>query len=135
VGPILPDAGANTALVSGVGHSCREAMGRQEAVMPYRDVQTHAMAHRSRVRCWALVGALALWGVLGWEVASVPALPIEYFAVGDSVASGRGLDDDETALSPVQARLSLASRRAVAGDLSGATIRPAGLLGHHNGDA
>lgn len=65
--------------------------------MPYPDVQTRVMAHRSRVRRWALVGALALWGVLGWEVASVPALPIEYFAVGDSVASGRGLDDDETA--------------------------------------
>jgi lysophospholipase L1-like esterase len=72
-------------------------MGRQEAIMPYPDVQTRVMAHRSRVRRWALVGALALWGVLGWEVASVPALPIEYFAVGDSVASGRGLDDDETA--------------------------------------
>jgi hypothetical protein len=33
--------------------------------MPYPDVQTRVMAHRSRVRRWALVGALALWGVLG----------------------------------------------------------------------
>ena len=65
--------------------------------MPYRDVQTSATAHRGRMEHWALVGALALWGVWGVGVGSLPALPIEYFAVGDSVASGRGLDDDETA--------------------------------------
>jgi lysophospholipase L1-like esterase len=65
--------------------------------MPYRDVRTSAIAHRNRMGHWVLVGALALWGVWGWGVRSVPALPIEYFAVGDSVASGRGLDDDETA--------------------------------------
>jgi lysophospholipase L1-like esterase len=46
---------------------------------------------------WALVGALALWGMWGWEGVSALALPIEYFAMGDSVASGYGLDDDGTA--------------------------------------
>jgi lysophospholipase L1-like esterase len=65
--------------------------------MPYRDVRTSAMTHRGRMGRWAVVSALALWGVWGWGVGSVPALPIEYFAVGDSVASGRGLDDDGTA--------------------------------------
>jgi lysophospholipase L1-like esterase len=63
----------------------------------YRDLQMSAIAHRSRVGRWVLVGALALWDVWGWGVASVPALPIEYFAMGDSVASSYGLADDETA--------------------------------------
>jgi lysophospholipase L1-like esterase len=58
---------------------------------------TNAMDHRRRVRRWALVGVLALWGVWGWGAGAVPALPIEYFAVGDSVASGYGLADDGTA--------------------------------------
>ena len=35
--------------------------------MPYRDVRTSAIAHRSRTGRRALVGALALWGVWGWE--------------------------------------------------------------------
>jgi lysophospholipase L1-like esterase len=65
--------------------------------MPYRGVQTSAIAHRDRMGRWILIGTLALWGVWGWGVRSVPALPVEYFAVGDSVASGRGLDDDEAA--------------------------------------
>ena len=65
--------------------------------MPYRGIQTSAIAHRDRMGRWILIGTLALWGVWGWGVRSVPALPVEYFAVGDSVASGRGLDDDETA--------------------------------------
>lgn len=65
--------------------------------MPYRGIQTSAIAHRDRMGRWILIGTLALWGVWGWGVRSVPALPVEYFAVGDSVASGRGLDDDEAA--------------------------------------
>jgi lysophospholipase L1-like esterase len=65
--------------------------------MPYRGVQTSAIAHRDRMGRWILIGTLALWGVWEWGVRSAPALPVEYFAVGDSVASGRGLDDDETA--------------------------------------
>jgi hypothetical protein len=74
--------------------------------MSYREVQTTdanacrgpgAMDHRSRTRDWALVDTLVLWGGRGWNVAIVPALPIEYFALGDSVASGYGLADDEMA--------------------------------------
>ena len=74
--------------------------------MSSRDVHTtdahagrgpDAMDHCSRARDWALVGALVLWGVWGWNIAIVSALPIEYFALGDSVASGYGLADDETA--------------------------------------
>ena len=51
--------------------------------------------HRSRAERWALAGVLVMWGVCRWG--AVSALPIEYFALGDSVASGRGLADDETA--------------------------------------
>jgi lysophospholipase L1-like esterase len=56
-----------------------------------------ALHHRRRMGRWALASVLVLGGVWGWGVVSVPALPIEYFALGDSVASGYGLADDETA--------------------------------------
>jgi lysophospholipase L1-like esterase len=73
--------------------------------MLYRDVQhgaapdvgwQRAPGHRSRVGRWALVGVLTMWGVWGWGAGAVPALPVEYFALGDSVASGYGLADDAT---------------------------------------
>jgi lysophospholipase L1-like esterase len=76
-------------------------MGHKVAIRPHRLVQTAdasdlrwmgAMDHRSRVGRWALVGVIVLWGVV-----IVRALPIEYFALGDSVASGYGLADDGTA--------------------------------------
>jgi lysophospholipase L1-like esterase len=75
-------------------------------MMPYQDAKTgaatalrgtRAMNRASRLRHWAIVSVLALWGVLGWDAADVLALPIEYFALGDSVASGYGLSADETA--------------------------------------
>jgi hypothetical protein len=47
-----------------------------------------------RVAWMSLIG---LWGSLGWGPGAVSALPIDYFALGDSVASGYGLADDETA--------------------------------------
>jgi lysophospholipase L1-like esterase len=54
--------------------------------------------HRgSLARPWALVGWFVLWGVFRWGLGSVLALPVEYFALGDSVASGHGLADDGTA--------------------------------------
>ncbi|MGH8071575.1 MAG: GDSL-type esterase/lipase family protein [Candidatus Entotheonellia bacterium] len=56
-----------------------------------------ARHHRSPARQWALVGGLVLWGVFRWGVGGVLALPVEYFALGDSVASGHGLADDGTA--------------------------------------
>jgi lysophospholipase L1-like esterase len=46
---------------------------------------------------WSVGSVLALWGVLGWGAGAVSVLPIDYFALGDSVASGYGLTDDETA--------------------------------------
>src|SRR5262245_31214489 len=55
------------------------------------------MDRASRLKRWAVVNVLALWGVLGWGAVAVSALPIDYFALGDSVASGYGLTDDETA--------------------------------------
>ena len=44
-----------------------------------------------------LLSLLGLWGSLGWGRGVAIALPIDYFALGDSVASGYGLADDETA--------------------------------------
>ena len=44
----------------------------------------------------ALLSLLGLWGSLGWGRGIGIALPIDYFALGDSVASGYGLADDET---------------------------------------
>jgi lysophospholipase L1-like esterase len=44
-----------------------------------------------------MLSVLVLWGVLGWGAGVVSALPIDYFALGDSVASGYGLADDGTA--------------------------------------
>jgi lysophospholipase L1-like esterase len=73
--------------------------------MLYQDVQWDvapdvgwqgALGHRGRVARWALVGVLAMWGVWGWGAGPAPALPVEYFALGDSVASGYGLTDDAT---------------------------------------
>jgi lysophospholipase L1-like esterase len=45
---------------------------------------------------WVRLGLLALLGAMGWGSVNVSALPIDYFALGDSVASGYGLDDDGT---------------------------------------
>jgi lysophospholipase L1-like esterase len=73
--------------------------------MPHRDAKaeatadvrwTRVMDQRGRVGRRALMGALAFWALWGWG-GVVSALPIEYFALGDSVASGRGLADDEAA--------------------------------------
>jgi lysophospholipase L1-like esterase len=50
----------------------------------------------SRPGRWALISLLTLWKVLGLAIVSAPALPIDYFALGASVASGYGLADDET---------------------------------------
>jgi hypothetical protein len=47
-----------------------------------------------RIEWLSLIG---LWGSLPWGPGAVSALPIDYFALGDSVASGYGLADDETA--------------------------------------
>jgi lysophospholipase L1-like esterase len=58
---------------------------------------THAVGQPSRPARLMLAGLLGLCGVLGLAVVAAPALPIEYFALGDSVASGHGLADDETA--------------------------------------
>ena len=58
---------------------------------------THAIGQLTRPARLVLVGLLGLCGALGVAVAAAPALPIEYLALGDSVASGRGLADDETA--------------------------------------
>jgi hypothetical protein len=44
-----------------------------------------------------LLSLLGLWGSLGWGRGVGIALPIDYFALGDSVASGYGLANDETA--------------------------------------
>ena len=44
----------------------------------------------------AWLSLLGLWGSLGWGRGAGIALPIDYFALGDSVASGYGLADDET---------------------------------------
>ena len=55
-------------------------------------------------KCWcgrgrrmALLSLVGLWGSLGLWQGAVSALPIDYFALGDSVASGHGLADDGTA--------------------------------------
>jgi hypothetical protein len=52
----------------------------------------------ARGRRWvartALLSLLGLWGSLGWGPGAGIALPIDYFALGDSVASGYGLADD-----------------------------------------
>jgi hypothetical protein len=44
-----------------------------------------------------MLRVLVLWGVLGWGAGVVSALPIDYVALGDSVASGYGLADDGAA--------------------------------------
>gem|GEM_PF-2015331 len=62
------------------GAQCKGARGRRRWV--------------ARVAWLSLLG---LWGSLGWGPGAVSALPIDYFALGDSVASGYGLADDETA--------------------------------------
>jgi lysophospholipase L1-like esterase len=58
---------------------------------------TRGIDRASRLSRGALVSVLALCGVLGWGATAVLALPIAYVALGDSVASGYGLADDETA--------------------------------------
>jgi lysophospholipase L1-like esterase len=56
-----------------------------------------AMGRRRWVVRIAWLSLIGLWGSLGWGPGAVSALPIDYFALGDSVASGYGLADDETA--------------------------------------
>lgn len=56
-----------------------------------------AMGRRSWGTRVALLSLVGLWGSLGWGPGALSALPIDYFALGDSVASGYGLADDETA--------------------------------------
>jgi lysophospholipase L1-like esterase len=56
-----------------------------------------AMGRRSWGTCVALLSLIGFWGSLGSTPGAVSALPIDYFALGDSVASGLGLADDETA--------------------------------------
>ena len=55
------------------------------------------MGQRGRIVRLALLCLLALWRLLGWGPGAVSAVSIEYFALGDSLASGYGLADDETA--------------------------------------
>ena len=55
-----------------------------------------ARGRRRWVARAALLSLLGLWGSLGWGRGVGIALPIDYFALGDSVASGYGLVDDET---------------------------------------
>ncbi len=55
-----------------------------------------AVCRRRWVARVALLSLLGLWGSLGWGRGVGIALPIDYFALGDSVASGYGLGDDET---------------------------------------
>jgi len=71
--------------------------------MPQQHQQTSIMypprwqvrsGHQRRVADWLRVGLFAILGVIGWGSGSVSALAIDYFALGDSVASGYGLDDD-----------------------------------------
>jgi lysophospholipase L1-like esterase len=57
---------------------------------------TGARGRRRRMARAALLSLLGLWGSLGWGRGIGIALPIDYFALGDSVASGYGLADDET---------------------------------------
>jgi lysophospholipase L1-like esterase len=73
--------------------------------MPHRDAKPGAatdvrwkgaMGRRTWVARVALLSLLGLWRSLGWGPGAVSALPIDYFALGDSVASGYGLADDET---------------------------------------
>jgi lysophospholipase L1-like esterase len=56
-----------------------------------------AMGRRRWGMRLALLSLVGLWGSLGWGPGTLSALPIDYFALGDSVASGYGLADDETA--------------------------------------
>jgi hypothetical protein len=68
--------------------------------------------HRGRIVRLALLSLLALWRCLGWAPGAASALPIDDFALGDSVASGYGLADDETACRrSVLAYLGLVSAR------------------------
>jgi lysophospholipase L1-like esterase len=76
--------------------------------MPHQGVQMGAASqvrrqgargHRRRVAGWAWLSLFTLLGGIGWKSGAVSALPIDYFALGDSVASGYGLADDETACS------------------------------------
>jgi len=62
------------------GAQCKGARGRRRWV--------------ARVAWLSLLG---LWGSLGWGRGAGIALPIDYVALGDSVASGYGLADDEAA--------------------------------------
>jgi lysophospholipase L1-like esterase len=58
--------------------------------------QKEAGEHCRRVTSWAWLSLLALLGGMRWGPGAVFALPIEYLALGDSVASGYGLADDGT---------------------------------------
>jgi lysophospholipase L1-like esterase len=53
--------------------------------------------HHCQVAGCVRLGLFVLLSTVGWGVVSVSALAIDYFALGDSIASGYGLDDDGTA--------------------------------------
>jgi lysophospholipase L1-like esterase len=73
--------------------------------MPHQCVQMSTTEHlrwkgirgHRQVTGWARLSLLAVLGVIGWGEGGISALPIDYFALGDSIASGHGLADDETA--------------------------------------
>jgi lysophospholipase L1-like esterase len=71
--------------------------------MPHQRMQSGAVkrwkgvrGHRRHMAGWARLSLFALWGVIGAGSADISALPIDYVGLGDSVASGYGLDDDGT---------------------------------------
>jgi lysophospholipase L1-like esterase len=73
--------------------------------MSQRDTKLHdptgrrgkgAIGRRNWVAHAAWLSLIALWLILGWAPGAVSALPIDYFALGDSLASGYGLADDGT---------------------------------------
>ena len=94
-----------------------------------------ARGRRRWVARAALLSLLGLGGSLGWGRGVAIALPIDYFALGDSVASGYGLGRRWDHLSSVHAGVSLAALCAFAGDLHRAPVRSPGLFGHHHGNA
>jgi lysophospholipase L1-like esterase len=50
--------------------------------------------HPRQVTSWVRLSVFALLGAIGSGSGGISARPIDYFALGDSVASGYGLDDD-----------------------------------------
>src|SRR5919108_4375523 len=86
----------------GIDRGCYGVREAQEAIMlrmngkPGAATGTRwrgAIDRSTRVAGLSLIG---LWMSLRWGVGAVSALPIGYFALGDSVAAGHGLADDGT---------------------------------------